>query len=110
MKKLEIKNILVPIDLSRMSIQGIETAKRLGRRFGATNIPIVPRPSYVIGKFLALALIFAGVLLLLFLPPLFAGADLRMMVPLICKPFCSPPPFSPRVSSRTIARRRSSSA
>ena len=70
----------------------------------------LPRPSYVIGKFLALALIFAGVLLLLFLPPLFAGADLRMMVPLICKPFCSPPPFSPRVSSRTIARRRSSSA
>ena len=39
----------------------------------------LPRPSYVIGKFFALALIFAGVLLLLFLPPLFVGADLRMM-------------------------------
>jgi nucleotide-binding universal stress UspA family protein len=36
MKELDIKNILVPVDLSRMSIQGIETAKRLGRRFGAT--------------------------------------------------------------------------
>lgn len=35
MKKASIKNILVPIDFSRMSIQGIETAKRLGRRFGA---------------------------------------------------------------------------
>jgi hypothetical protein len=39
----------------------------------------LPRPSYVIGKFLALGLIFAGVLLLLFLPPLFAGAEVRMM-------------------------------
>jgi ABC-type transport system involved in multi-copper enzyme maturation permease subunit len=39
----------------------------------------LPRPSYVIGKFFALALIFSGVLLLLFLPPLFAGADVRMM-------------------------------
>ena len=39
----------------------------------------LPRPSYVIGKFLALALIFSGVLLLLFLPPLFVGADPRMM-------------------------------
>jgi nucleotide-binding universal stress UspA family protein len=35
MKKPVIKNILVPIDFSRMLIQGIETAKRLGRRFGA---------------------------------------------------------------------------
>lgn len=42
----------------------------------------LPRPSYVIGKFFALALIFGGVLLLLFLPPLFAGADLRMMAQL----------------------------
>jgi ABC-type transport system involved in multi-copper enzyme maturation permease subunit len=39
----------------------------------------VPRPGYVIGKFLALALIFSGVLLLLFLPPLFVGADPRMI-------------------------------
>ena len=39
----------------------------------------LPRPCYVIGKFLALLLIFSGVLLLLFLPPLFVGADLRMM-------------------------------
>lgn len=35
MKKLEIKNILVPVDFSRMSNQGIETAKRLARSFGA---------------------------------------------------------------------------
>ena len=35
MKKLSIRNILVPIDFSKMSIQAIETAKRLGQRFGA---------------------------------------------------------------------------
>jgi ABC-type transport system involved in multi-copper enzyme maturation permease subunit len=39
----------------------------------------LPRPNYVIGKFLALASIFSGVLLLLFLPALFAGADVRMI-------------------------------
>jgi ABC-2 type transport system permease protein/Cu-processing system permease protein len=39
----------------------------------------LPRAAYVVGKFFALALIFSGVLLLLFLPPLFVGADLRMM-------------------------------
>lgn len=42
----------------------------------------LPRPSCVIGKFVALTLIFGGVLLLLFLPPLFVGADLRMMAQL----------------------------
>ena len=36
MKKLSIRNILVPIDFSKMSIQAIDTAKRLARRFGAT--------------------------------------------------------------------------
>src|SRR5688572_10519713 len=35
MKKLAIKNILVPVDFSRRSNQGIETAKRLARSFGA---------------------------------------------------------------------------
>lgn len=39
----------------------------------------LPRPSYVLGKFLALALIFSGILLLLFLPPLVVGADPGMM-------------------------------
>jgi len=39
----------------------------------------LPRSSYVIGKFFALVSIFAGVLLLLFLPPLFAGANMRML-------------------------------
>lgn len=36
MEKLDIKNILVPVDLSKMSIQGAETARRLARSFGAT--------------------------------------------------------------------------
>ncbi len=34
MEKLSIRNILVPIDFSKMSIQAIETAKRLALRFG----------------------------------------------------------------------------
>ncbi len=42
----------------------------------------LPRPSYVVGKFFALGWIFAGVLLLLFLPPLFVGADWRIMAQL----------------------------
>jgi nucleotide-binding universal stress UspA family protein len=50
MKKLGIQNILVPIDLSRMSIQGIETAKRLGRRFGAAiHLAHVYEPPYAAG-------------------------------------------------------------
>ena len=36
MKKLSIRKVLVPIDFSKMSIEAIETAKRLGQRFGAT--------------------------------------------------------------------------
>jgi nucleotide-binding universal stress UspA family protein len=36
MKKTSIRNILVPIDFSKMSIQAIETAKGLAQRFGAT--------------------------------------------------------------------------
>lgn len=36
MEKLSIRNILVPIDFSTMSIQAIETAKRLARRFGGS--------------------------------------------------------------------------
>jgi nucleotide-binding universal stress UspA family protein len=35
MKKLSIKNILVPIDFSEMSIRAITTAKQLARRFGS---------------------------------------------------------------------------
>lgn len=50
MKKASIKNILVPIDFSRMSIQGIETAKRLGRRFGAAiHVAHVFQPAYPAG-------------------------------------------------------------
>jgi len=37
------------------------------------------RPVFVIGKFFALSTIFAGVLLLLFLPTIFAGADFSVM-------------------------------
>lgn len=36
MKTPSIRNILVPIDFSRMSIQAIETAKGFAQRFGAT--------------------------------------------------------------------------
>jgi nucleotide-binding universal stress UspA family protein len=36
MKTANIRNILVPIDFSKMSSQAIETAKRLAQRFGAT--------------------------------------------------------------------------
>jgi nucleotide-binding universal stress UspA family protein len=47
MKKSGIKNILVPIDFSKMSIQGIETAKRLGRHFGAAiHIAHICEPPY----------------------------------------------------------------
>jgi nucleotide-binding universal stress UspA family protein len=47
MKKLGIKNILVPIDFSKMSTQGIETAKRLGRSFGAAiHVAHVYEPMY----------------------------------------------------------------
>lgn len=36
MKKLNIKNILVPIDFSKMSIEAIGAARNLAQRFGAT--------------------------------------------------------------------------
>ena len=36
MKTLSIQNILVPIDFSQMSLQAIQIAKRLARRFGAS--------------------------------------------------------------------------
>jgi ABC-type transport system involved in multi-copper enzyme maturation permease subunit len=42
----------------------------------------LPRPAYVIGKFFALVSIFAGVLLLLFFPPLFSGTPARVMAQL----------------------------
>ena len=36
MKKLNIQNIIVPIDFSKMSVQAIQIAKQLARRFGAS--------------------------------------------------------------------------
>ncbi|MBX6326041.1 MAG: universal stress protein [Chthoniobacterales bacterium] len=36
MEKLRIRNVLVPIDFSKMSIDAIAAAKRLSRRFGGT--------------------------------------------------------------------------
>jgi len=39
----------------------------------------LPRPAYVIGKFCALLSIFAGVLLLMFVPGLFAGSAVRVL-------------------------------
>jgi nucleotide-binding universal stress UspA family protein len=50
MKKLSIKNILAPIDFSSVSIEGLETAKRLARSFGArvhlahVSVPVQGRP------------------------------------------------------------------
>jgi nucleotide-binding universal stress UspA family protein len=35
-KRLRIKNILVPVDFSELSIEAISTAQRLGQRFGAS--------------------------------------------------------------------------
>ncbi len=42
----------------------------------------LPRSGYALGKFLSLLSIFAAVLLLLFLPALFAGTSIRMLAPL----------------------------
>ena len=36
MKTLNIQNIVVPIDFSKMSVQAIQIAKQLARRFGAS--------------------------------------------------------------------------
>lgn len=36
MKTLNIQNIIVPIDFSKMSVQAIQTARQLARRFGAS--------------------------------------------------------------------------
>ena len=36
MKTLSIQNIVVPVDFSKMSVQAIQIAKRLARRFGAS--------------------------------------------------------------------------
>jgi nucleotide-binding universal stress UspA family protein len=36
MKTLSIQNIVVPIDFSKMSVQAIQIAKQLARRFGAS--------------------------------------------------------------------------
>ena len=57
MKRLRIKNILVPIDLSRRSVQGIEIAKRIGQSFRATihvaYVYDVPYASGLIGPAIA---------------------------------------------------------
>jgi nucleotide-binding universal stress UspA family protein len=37
MKTLTIQNIVVPIDFSKMSMQAIQIARRLARRFGAST-------------------------------------------------------------------------
>jgi nucleotide-binding universal stress UspA family protein len=34
-KKLNIQNIVVPIDFSQMSVEAIQVARQLARRFGA---------------------------------------------------------------------------
>jgi nucleotide-binding universal stress UspA family protein len=50
MKRTSIRNILVPIDFSPMSIQAIETAKAFARRFGAAvHLAHVHQPCYPAG-------------------------------------------------------------
>lgn len=52
MKALTVRNILVPIDFSDLSILAIETAKSLARRFGATlHLAHVHEFSYPFGLF-----------------------------------------------------------
>jgi nucleotide-binding universal stress UspA family protein len=53
MKRQNVRNILVPIDFSTMSIQAIETAKRLAQRFGATVHLAHVRQFYYPGGFTA---------------------------------------------------------
>ena len=60
-KPLRIKNILVPIDFSEMSIGAIETAKQLARRFGANVHLANIRESSYPADFLELASPFAYV-------------------------------------------------
>jgi nucleotide-binding universal stress UspA family protein len=36
MKTLKVRNIIVPIDFSEMSVQAIHVAEQLARRFGAS--------------------------------------------------------------------------
>ena len=36
MKTLNVRNIVVPIDFSKMSVQAIQIARQLARRFGAS--------------------------------------------------------------------------
>src|SRR5262245_42918235 len=53
MKALNIQNIIVPIDFSRMSMQAIQIAKQLARRFGASiHLTHVRQFSYA-GDFVA---------------------------------------------------------
>ena len=53
MKRAMIRNILVPVDFSEMSIQSIKTARRLARRFGASiHLAHVRQFDYASGFFL----------------------------------------------------------
>ncbi len=36
MKRLKVRNIIVPIDFSKMSVEAIQIARQLARRFGAS--------------------------------------------------------------------------
>jgi nucleotide-binding universal stress UspA family protein len=53
MEKLSIRNILVPIDFSKMSVQAIETAKRLARRSGGSVYLVHVHQSYYPAGFMA---------------------------------------------------------
>ena len=53
MKTLSVRNIVVPIDFSKMSVQAIQIAKQLARRFGASIHLAHVRQSNYTGDFVA---------------------------------------------------------
>jgi nucleotide-binding universal stress UspA family protein len=57
MKTLNIQNIVVPIDFSKMSVEAIQTARHLGRRFGASIHLAHVRQSIYAGDFVAPAFV-----------------------------------------------------
>ena len=56
MEKLRIRNILVPIDFSKMSVQAIETAQRLARRSGGSVHLVHVHQLYYPAGFMALGI------------------------------------------------------
>ena len=53
MKTLSVRNVVVPIDFSKMSVEAIQIARQLGRRFGASIHPAHVRQSNYAADFFA---------------------------------------------------------